>query len=138
MERSLKFLFSRDDWYHQRGYWVVINALRNAGLEVVLGGVQTPIEIVETAAQEDVDVIGYRIMQGSPKIVIPILLDKMKKRGIGDIPVVVGGIVPEKDEHLIKELGVKEVFHPLTPLETLVERVKAIGSDYVTKKEMEA
>ena len=134
MGHSLKFLLSRDDWYHQRGYWVVTNSLRNAGLEVVLGGIQTPAEIVETAAQEDVDVIGYRIMEGSPKVIIPILLDKMKKRGIGDIPVVVGGIVPEKDEHLIKELGVKEVFHPLTPLEAIVERVKAIGSEYVTKK----
>lgn len=134
MERSLKFLLSRDDWYHQRGYWVLTNSLRDAGLEVVLGGIQTPVEIVETALQEDVDVIGYRIMQGSPKVIIPILLEKMKKRGIGDIPVVVGGIVPEKDEQLIKELGVKEVFHPLTPMETILERVKTIGSDYLKKK----
>jgi len=134
MERPLKFLFSRDDWYHQRGYWVLTNSLRDAGLEVIVAGIQTPTEIVETAVQEDVDVIGYRIMQGSPKVIIPILLDKMKKRGIGDIPVVVGGIVPEKDEYLIRKLGVKDVFHPLTPLETVVERVKAIGNSYVRKK----
>ena len=131
MERQVKFLLSRDDFYHQRGYWVIAASLRNAGVEVVLGGIQMPTEIVETAVQEDVDIIGYRIMQGSPKVLIPKLLGKMEERGIGNIPVVVGGIIPEKDEHLIKELGVKEVFHPLTALETILKHVKTIGNNYV-------
>ena len=61
MERPLKFLLSRDDWYHQRGYWVLINAFRDAGIEVVLGGIQAPIEIVETAVQEDVDVMWKQV-----------------------------------------------------------------------------
>lgn len=133
MERPIRFLLSRDDFYHQRGYWVVAHALREAGVEVILGGIQIPRELVETAIQEDVDIIGYRIMQGAPKVLLPILFEKMKQRGIGDTPVVVGGIVPEKDEALLKELGVKEVFHPLTPLEIIVERVKSIGQGVITK-----
>lgn len=127
MEQSVRFLLSRDDMTHQRGYWVIANALREAGFEVILGGNQIPREIVETAIQEDVDMIGYRIMQGSPKVLVPILLDKMKERGIEHLPVVVGGIIPEKDEAIIKEAGVKEVFHPLTPMEQIVERMKGIS-----------
>jgi methylmalonyl-CoA mutase C-terminal domain/subunit len=127
MERPIRFLLSRDDFYHQRGYWVIASALREAGIEVILSGQQIPREIVETAIQEDVDIIGYRIMQGAPKVLIPILFQKMKEKGIEDTPVVVGGIVPEKDEALLKELGVREVFHPLTPLDRIVESIKAIG-----------
>lgn len=134
MEPSIRILLSRDDFFHQRGYWVISNALRNAGVEVVLGGIQTPIEIVETALQEDVDIIGYRIMQASPKVIIPILFEKMKERGIEDIPVVVGGIVPEKEEPLIRDLGVKEIFHPHTSLELIVKHVKDIGRDYILRK----
>lgn len=129
-QTRLKFLLSRDDFYHQRGYWVIANTLRNAGFEVVLGGIQTPAEVIETAMQEDVDIIGYRIMDGSPKVMIPILLNKMKERGMGDVPVVIGGIVPEKDEKLIRELGVEEVFDPLTPLESIAERCMLIGKEY--------
>jgi methylmalonyl-CoA mutase C-terminal domain/subunit len=94
MERKIRFLLSRDDWYHQRGYWVVASALRNGGFEVVLGGTQTPEDIVQTAIEEDVDVIGYRIMDAAPKILLPILFERMKEKGIDGIPVVVGGIVP--------------------------------------------
>jgi len=137
MGSTIKFLFSRDDWYHQRGYWVITNALRNAGLEVVLGGIQTPSEIVETALQEDVDVIGYRIMQGSPKILIPILFDKMQNRGISDIPVIVGGIVPEKDEKLIKKLGVKKVFHPYDKVDSITNQIKEIANEYLAIKMMQ-
>ena len=127
MESPLRFLLSRDDMTHQRGYWVIASALREAGFEVILGGSQIPREIVETAIQEDVDIIGYRIMQGSPKVLVPILLDKMKEEGIGNVPVVVGGIIPKKDEAIIKEAGVKEVFHPLTTMEQIIERMKCIG-----------
>jgi len=134
MEQMIRFLLSRDDWYHQRGYWVLASALRNAGIEVILGGIQTPQDIVQTAIQEDADIIGYRIMDAAPKILIPILFDKMKEKGIQDIPVVVGGIIPEKDEILIKEVGVKEVFHPYTPLEMVVGRARAIAMEARAKR----
>ena len=130
MERAVSLLVSRDDYYHQRGYWVVIHALRNAGVEVILGGIQTPREIAMTALQEDVDVIGYRIMQGSPKILLPILFEKLRELKIMDKPLVVGGIVSEKDERLIRELGVKAVFHPYTPLSEIVARIRTLGAEY--------
>lgn len=129
VEQMIRFLLSRDDWYHQRGYWVVARTLGNAGIEVILGGIQTPHDIVQTAIEEDADIIGYRIMDAAPKIVIPILFDTMGEKGVQNIPVVVGGIIPEKDEILIKEMGVKEVFHPYTPLEVVVERVRAIAME---------
>ena len=131
MEQPIKLLLTRDDFYHQRGYWVIAQSLRDAGIEVILGGIQIPGEIVQTAIEEDVDIIGYRIMQGSPKILIPILFHKMEENGIADTPVVVGGIVPEKDERILRELGVREVFHPLYPLNSIVETIKAIGKSVV-------
>ena len=129
MEHRIRFLLSRDDWYHQRGYWVLAAALRDAGLEVLLGGIQTPEEIVQTAIQENVDIIGYRIMDAAPKILIPILFEQMKAENIQDIPVVVGGIIPQAEEKIIKEIGVKEVFHPFSPLEAIVERIKELVKD---------
>ena len=129
MESRIRLLLSRDDWYHQRGYWVLATAFRDAGLEVLLGGIQTPEEIVQTAIQEDVDIIGYRIMDAAPKVLIPILFDQMKAEGILDIPVVVGGIIPQAEERIIKEIGVKAVFHPFSPLETIVDTIKGIVTE---------
>jgi methylmalonyl-CoA mutase cobalamin-binding domain/chain len=117
MEKRIRFLLSRDDYYHQRGYWVLASALRDAGLEVILGG------MVQTAIHEDVDIIGYRIMDAAPKILIPMLFDEMNQNGIPEIPVVVGGIIPKRDEFIIKEMGVKAVFHPYSPLAMILERV---------------
>jgi len=129
MESRIRLLLSRDDWYHQRGYWVLANAFRDAGIEVILGGIQTPEEIVQTAIQEDADIVGYRIMDAAPSILIPILFDKMHEKGCADIPVVVGGIIPEKDEILLREAGVREVFHPFDPLEMIMDRIKEIVSE---------
>ena len=129
MEHQIRFLLSRDDYYHQRGYWVLASALRDAGIEVLLGGIQTPEEMVQTAVQEDVDIIGYRIMDAAPKILITILFDAMKAEQIQDIPVVVGGIIPKSEEVIIKALGVKEVFHPYSPLEIIVLRIKEIVAE---------
>jgi len=126
MPRNLRFLLSRDDWYHQRGYWVLAKALGNAGIEVVLGGIQTPSGIVPIAVQEDVDIIGYRIMNGDPTILVSLLLHEMKNQGIDKTPVVVGGIIPQKDERILKSLGIKEVFHPYTTIETIVHTIKGI------------
>jgi methylmalonyl-CoA mutase, C-terminal domain len=127
MAQRIRFLLSRDDWYHQRGYWVIAKSLRNAGIEVVLGGIQTPADVVHTAMQEGVDIIGYRIMDAAPKIVVPILLEKMREAGISDVPVVVGGIIPKKEEKLLRDMGVREVFHPYSPLEAVVERIRVIA-----------
>ena len=133
MEQRIRLLLSRDDWYHQRGYWVLATAFRDAGLEVLLGGIQTPEEIVQTAIQENVDIIGYRIMDAAPMVLIPILFDQMKAEGILNIPVVVGGIIPQVEEKIIKEIGVKAVFHPFSPLETIVDRIRELVAEARTK-----
>jgi methylmalonyl-CoA mutase C-terminal domain/subunit len=125
MER-IRLLLSRDDWYHQRGYWVVARVLSDAGVEVILGGIQTPEEIAQTAVHEDADIIGYRLMDASPRVVCEILFDELKKRNLEEIPVVVGGIVSEKDEKLIREMGVKEVFRPFDSFDTIQGRIKAL------------
>jgi methylmalonyl-CoA mutase cobalamin-binding domain/chain len=80
MERVFRVLLSRDDWYHQRGYWVIANALKNAGMEVIIGGIQTPVAIARTALNEAVDLIGYRIMQAAPDMVIRALFQEMKAK----------------------------------------------------------
>ena len=129
MAKTIRFLLSRDDWYHQRGYWVIAKTLRNAGIEVVLGGIQTPEDVVHTAIQEDVDIIGYRIMDAAPKIIVPILLEKMKDEAAQDIPVVVGGIIPKKEEKLIRDMGVKAVFHPYSPLDMVVKEIREIAKE---------
>lgn len=134
MEKSLRFLLSRDDWYHQRGYWVLANTFRNTGIEVILGGIQTPGDIAKTAIQEDVDLIGYRIMQGAPGILLSLLFKKLQAKKALDIPVIVGGIIPKKEEVYIKELGVKEVFHPYSALEKMAEQVKTIAIKAREKK----
>ena len=126
MAQRIRFLLSRDDYYHQRGYWVLAAAFRDAGFEVLLGGIQTPEEIVQTAIQENADMIGYRIMNAAPKILISILFDIMKVEKILDIPVVVGGIIPQADVANIKEIGVKATFHPFDTLEMIVEKIKSI------------
>jgi ethylmalonyl-CoA mutase len=126
MEGIIRILLSRDDWYHQRGYWVVANALKNAGLEVILGGIQTPAEIARTAMIEGVDLIGFRIMQASPPMVIRRLFEEMAAQGIGDIPVVVGGIISDKDEAEIKGMGVRAVFHSFDRIEDIARELIAI------------
>jgi methylmalonyl-CoA mutase C-terminal domain/subunit len=127
LERKIRFLLSRDDYYHQRGYWVIAKSLRNAGLEVVLGGIQTPDEIVETAIHESVDIIGYRIMNAAPFIVVSRLIEKMKEKGIENIPIVVGGIVSQNDEYRLREIGVSDIFHPYTPLNQIFSKIKSLG-----------
>jgi methylmalonyl-CoA mutase C-terminal domain/subunit len=115
---------------HQRGYWIIASVLKEAGFEVILGGDQLPAEVAAVALQEDVDVIGYRIMQGAPLILVRRLFENMQKQEIEDVPVVVGGIVHEKDEAMIRELGVREVFHPLSPLDEIVDRIRVIASEF--------
>ncbi len=111
---------------HDRGAKVVARALRDAGMEVIYTGLrQTPEQIVETAIQEDVDLIGLSILSGAHMILVPKVLKIMKERGL-NVPVFVGGIIPPDDAKKLKEMGVAEVFGPGTPLKQIIERVKEI------------
>ena len=108
---------------HERGYNVVATGLRERGIEVILGGTQLAAEIVETAIQEDVDFIGYRITSGEPTILVEILFQKLKEKGT-DIPVIVGGVVPTKDIPRLKEMGVIEIFRPGNSMDSIADFIK--------------
>jgi len=108
---------------HERGYNVVATGLRERGIEVILGGTQLAGEIAETAIQEDVDFIGYRITSGEPTILVEILFQKLKEKGT-DIPVIVGGVVPTKDIPRLKEMGVIEIFRPGNSMDSIADFIK--------------
>jgi len=109
---------------HDRGAKVVARALRDAGMEVIYTGLrQTPEQIAETALQEDVDVIGLSILSGAHKTLFPRIMELLKKRGLTDVMVFAGGIIPEEDVPQLKKLGVKEVFGPGTTTEAIIKYV---------------
>lgn len=101
---------------HWRGKITVSQALRDAGMEVVYGGNMAPREIAEAAVQEDVDIIGLSILSAAHLRLVELTLHALEGKGIKDIPVVVGGTIPEEDIPMLKEMGIIEVFRPGTPL----------------------
>jgi len=110
---------------HDRGAKIVARALRDAGMEVIYTGLrQTPEQIVETALQEDVDVIGLSILSGAHTTLFPKVMQLLKKKGMSDVMVFAGGIIPEEDIPALKKIGIKEVFGPGTTTSTLVEYVR--------------
>jgi len=110
---------------HDRGAKVVARALRDAGMEVIYTGLrQTPEQIVETVLQEDVDVLGLSILSGAHMTLFPKIIKLMKEKELNDVLVFAGGIIPEEDVLPLKKLGIKEIFGPGTPTETVVSFVK--------------
>jgi methylmalonyl-CoA mutase C-terminal domain/subunit len=109
---------------HDRGAKVVARALRDAGMEVIYTGLrQTPEQIAETALQEDVDVIGISILSGAHKTLFPRIMKLLKEQDLTDVMVFAGGIIPEEDMAEMKKLGIKEIFGPGTPTETIIRYV---------------
>lgn len=110
---------------HDRGAKVVARALRDAGMEVIYTGLrQTPEQIVGTVLQEDVDVLGLSILSGAHMTLFPKIIELMERKGLNDVLVFAGGIIPEEDVLPLKKLGVKEIFGPGTPTDTVVNFVK--------------
>jgi methylmalonyl-CoA mutase, C-terminal domain len=110
---------------HDRGAKVIARALRDAGMEVIYTGLrQTPEMIVSAAEQEDVDCIGLSILSGAHQMIVPRVLQLLRDRGLGDVPVVVGGIVPDEDAVELKRQGVAEVFQPGTSLDHIVTFIR--------------
>jgi methylmalonyl-CoA mutase, C-terminal domain len=110
---------------HDRGAKVIARALRDAGMEVIYTGLrQTPEMIVNAAVQEDVDCIGLSILSGAHLGVVPKVIALMKERGLGEVPVVVGGIIPDEDAAELKRQGVAEVFQPGTSLDSIVTFIR--------------
>ena len=109
---------------HDRGAKVIVRALRDAGMEVIYTGIrQTPEQIVEAAIQEDVDVIGLSILSGAHLTLFPKVMRLLNERGIDDVLVIGGGIIPEEDIPALKKAGIADVFGPGTPTDTLVKYI---------------
>ncbi|MDO8634928.1 MAG: cobalamin B12-binding domain-containing protein [Dehalococcoidia bacterium] len=109
---------------HDRGAKVVARALRDAGMEVIYTGIrQTPEMIVEAALQEDVDVVGLSILSGAHMELFPLIVDGLRKKGLGDRLVVAGGIIPEEDITSLKKLGVKGIFGPGTSTKDIINYI---------------
>ena len=106
---------------HDRGAKVVARILRDAGMEVVYTGLrQTPEMIAATALQEDVDVIGLSILSGAHMTLFPKIMELLKEKGLGDVLVFAGGIIPDDDVPALKEMGITGIFGPGTSAEEIV------------------
>jgi methylmalonyl-CoA mutase C-terminal domain/subunit len=111
---------------HDRGAKVIVRALRDAGMEVIYTGIrQTPEMIVSAALQEDVDVVGLSILSGAHMAVFPRIMELLRQQGMDDVIVLAGGIFPDDDVPQIKAMGIKGVFGPGTPLNEIVDFIRA-------------
>lgn len=105
---------------HDRGAKVIARALRDAGMEVIYTGLrQTPEMIVEAALQEDVDAIGLSILSGAHKTLMPRIMELMRENELEDVPVFLGGIIPEEDVAEMEALGIAGVFGPGSSIEDI-------------------
>jgi len=106
---------------HDRGAKVICRSLRDAGYEVIYTGLRrTPEEIVNAAIQEDVDVIGLSILSGAHNVLFPKIMDLLKDKQAGDITVIAGGIIPDKDIPSLEKIGIAKVFLPGSSTEDIV------------------
>jgi len=111
---------------HDRGAKVIARALRDAGMEVIYMGLrQTPEQIVAAALQEDADAIGLSILSGAHMHICPRVLELLKARGLEDVLMVVGGIIPDVDIPKLREMGVNGIFLPGTPMQEIVTFIQA-------------
>ncbi|MGE5357675.1 MAG: cobalamin B12-binding domain-containing protein [Bacteroidales bacterium] len=111
---------------HDRGAKVIARALRDAGMEVIYTGLrQTPEQIVGAALQEDADVIGLSILSGAHLHICPRVMELLKEKGLDDVLVVVGGIIPDVDVATLHGIGVRGVFRPGSAMREIVEFIKS-------------
>lgn len=110
---------------HDRGIKVVASALMDAGMEVIYTGLrQTPQQIVESAIQEDVDVIAMSSLSGAHDYLFPKVMELLRQKGVHDIFVVGGGIIPDEDVPTLKASGIAEIFGPGTNTEDIINYIK--------------
>ena len=127
MERRVRVLVAKPGLDgHDRGAKVVARALRDAGFEVIYTGLrQTPEQIAEAALQEDVNVIAMSILSGAHPHLFPKVVNLVREKGMDDVLIIGGGVIPETDIPALKEAGVAEVFTPGTPTSAIVDFIKA-------------
>jgi methylmalonyl-CoA mutase C-terminal domain/subunit len=110
---------------HDRGAKVIARALRDAGMEVIYTGLrQTPEQIASAALQEDADVIGLSILSGAHNHIAPRLMELLRQKGLDDVLVLVGGIIPDVDIPKLKAIGVKGIFLPGTAMQEIIDFIK--------------
>ena len=115
---------------HDRGAKVVARGLRDAGMEVIYSGLhRTPDQIVRTALDEDVHVVGLSILSGAHNRLLPMVVEGLRKEGLHDVLVVCGGIIPNKDAEALRESGVGQVFAPGTPIADIVAYIEENAPD---------
>jgi methylmalonyl-CoA mutase C-terminal domain/subunit len=111
---------------HDRGAKVIARALRDAGMEVIYTGLrQTPEQIATAALQEDADVIGLSILSGAHNHIAPRLMELLREKGLDDVLVLIGGIIPDVDVPGLKAIGVKGIFLPGTPIQEIVDFIQS-------------
>ncbi len=110
---------------HDRGAKVISRALRDAGMEVIYTGLrQSPAQIVAAALQEDVDVVALSLLSGAHTHLFPKVVELLREKGLGDILIIGGGVIPEADIPALKAVGVAEIFTPGASTEAVVEFIK--------------
>jgi len=115
---------------HDRGVKVVARTLRDAGMDVIYTGLhRTPDEVVHSAIQEDVDVLGISLLSGAHMTICPKIMKLLKDQGAEDTIVVVGGVVPDEDIQPLKEMGVKELLLQDTPPKQIVETLQRLVAE---------
>jgi len=121
---------------HDRGAKVICRALRDAGMEVIYSGLRrTPEEIVQAAIQEDVDVIGLSILSGAHTVLFPKIIRLLKDHEAGDIVVMAGGIIPERDIPKMKKVGIAEIFLPGSSTQDIIRWIEdRMGRDKSRRK----
>ena len=126
MEKNIRVLVATPGLDgHDRGAKVVARALRDAGFEVIYTGLrQTPEQIAEAALQEDVNVIAMSILSGAHGHLFPKVVNLVREKGMNDVLIIGGGVIPETDIPALKEAGIAEVFTPGTPTTDVVKFIK--------------
>ena len=128
MEKKIRVLIAKPGLDgHDRGAKVIARALRDAGMEVVYTGLrQTPQMIANAALQEDVDVVGLSILSGAHMTLVPQILELLKANHQDDVPVLIGGIIPEEDAQELKKMGVRAVYGPGTVTTQVIEDIRRL------------
>lgn len=127
MDRKIRVLVAKPGLDgHDRGAKVIARALRDAGMEVVYTGLrQTPEQIVLAAIQEDADVIALSILSGAHNHLFPRVMELLAQKGVNDVLVIGGGVIPEDDIPFLKKAGIAEIFGPGTPTKATIDFIRA-------------
>jgi methylmalonyl-CoA mutase C-terminal domain/subunit len=123
MERTIRVVVAKVGLDgHDRGAKIIARALRDAGFEVIYTGLhQTPEQVAETVVQEDADAVGLSLLSGAHMTLFPKVMQTLEEKGVGDVLLFGGGIIPDADIPQLKEKGVAEIFTPGTPMQRIVD-----------------